>query len=243
MPLGESGAAFPRTRWSVVLRTRSPQDEAVAQAALAELCRTYWPPLYAFARRSGYSPHDAEDLTQGFLARVLEKNVLSSADPARGRLRSFLLGAFQHFMVQEWRYEHREKRGGHQAPIAIDAGHAEEAFEPAASPQLSPAELFERRWFETVLERALDDLRGEYALRGRAPVFERLHEHLAWNSGAARLEEVARELGMTCGALRVAIYRLRKRYRELVEQHIADTVGSPAEVEEELLRLRRAMAG
>lgn len=226
----------------MVLRTRATKDDPAAQAALAELCRAYWAPLYAFARRSGHDPQDAEDLTQGFFARVVAKDLLAHADPARGRLRSFLLAAFQHFMAQTWRYEHREKRGGAQPPVSIDAQQAEEAFEASLNPQLSPADVFERRWFETVLERALDALRQEYEARGRGSLFTQLQEHLAWNSAEARLDQVAKQVGLSPGAVRVAIFRLRQRYRELVEEQLAETIVSVDDLDEELRTLRRVLS-
>jgi RNA polymerase sigma-70 factor (ECF subfamily) len=222
----------------MVLRTRRLADEALANAALADLCRAYWPPIYAYARWCGHAPHDAEDLTQGFFASLLQKDLLAEADPARGRLRSFLLTAFQRFMVQEWRYDHRQKRGGHQLPVPIDTADGEESLAGGLTEPYTPADLFERRWFETLLERALYDLRAEYAARGRESLFDKLQEHLAWNSAEARLDRLAEELSMTSGALRVAIYRLRQRYRELVEQNVADTVSSVEQMEDELRELR-----
>lgn len=236
-----SAAAFPATRWSVVLRARSPKEAENARAALADLCQMYWAPLYAYARRQGYSTHDAEDVTQGFFAHLLARDSLANADPAKGRLRSYLLGAFQHYLTQEWRARHREKRGGGRPLIVIDTLHAEENLAANLSHQDSPAEIFQRQWFEAVLEKALADLRQEYSARGRAALFARLQEHLAWNSAEARLNALASELKMTSGALRVAIFRMRQRYRELVEEHLAQTVQSAADLEEEIRELRRVL--
>ena len=228
----------------MVLRLQQAGSDSTADKALAELCEMYWYPLYAFARRSGQTSQDAEDLTQGFFARLLERDLFSKADPSRGRLRSFLLGAFKHFMSEEWRQAHRQKRGGGQSAIPIHQLRVEEV-ESQASGFGSGADAegsFDHVWFDTLLGHALDDLQEEYRRRGKSEVFHRLQEFLAWNRKDARLAEVAAGLKMSPGAVRVTILRMRQRFRELIERHIADTVETPAEVAEELAHLRRVLA-
>lgn len=241
MNLGRAGDAFPDTRWSVVLRARADRaGGAGAERALADLCTAYWYPLYAYARRCGQSPHDAEDLTQGFFGRLLERDLFAKADPARGRLRSFLLGSFKLFMSEEWHQANRQKRGGGQVPVPIDQVQAEEIYRGAGADRLSPEVLFERAWLNSLLEGALNQLEREQRQRGKEALFHRLQDFLAWDRGEQRINELARELGLSPGALRVTIFRLRQRFRELLEQQVADTVATPAEAAKELQELLRS---
>ena len=234
---------FPSTRWSAVLKLREDKAAPAGEKALAELCEMYWYPLYAFARRCGQAPHDAEDLTQGFFARLLERQLFAQADPTRGRLRSFLLGAFKHFMAEEWRHAGRQKRGGGQTVIPIHLMRSEEVARKisASNPAADPDSFFDRVWFDVLLEHALDELEQEYRQRGRGEVFRRLQEFLAWNRKDGRLAGVARELGMSPGAARVTVLRMRERFRQLIERQIAETVGSAEEAAVELDYLRRVL--
>jgi RNA polymerase sigma-70 factor (ECF subfamily) len=225
---------FHTTRWSVVLAAQRGSDTSRAHAALAALCRDYWYPLYAFVRRRGHAPHDAQDLTQAFFATLLETNA-TAADPKRGRFRSYLLGALKHFLANDFHRANAQKRGGGQQLVEWDA------LEPEARYALEPAEqtdadaLFDRRWALDVLDRAMKRLRAEFAAKKGESTFEVLKGTL---SGAeASREELAKKLGMTEGALKVAIHRLRQRYREVLRAEIAETVNSPEEVEDEMRHL------
>jgi len=235
-------AAFVTTHWSVVLAARRA-DTTRARDALARLCQTYWHPLHAYVRRLGHSPHDAQDLTQEFFARLLAKNYLADADAARGRFRSFLLAALKHFLANEWEKARAQKRGGGQIPISIDPVAAETGchFEPADP--ATAEKLFERRWALTLLDQVLRRLRQEYATTGRETLFEQLKPTLTEASRSVRYAEMATRLGTTEGAVKVAVHRLRQQYRELLRAEIAETVASPGEVEDELRNLFAALAG
>jgi RNA polymerase sigma-70 factor (ECF subfamily) len=235
-------AAFVTTHWSVVL-TAGRSDTPRARDALARLCQAYWHPLYAYVRRLGNSPPDAQDLTQEFFARLLAKNYLADADESRGRFRSFLLTALKHFLANEWDKARAQKRGGGQPPIPIDLGTAETAchFEPADD--TTAEKIFERRWALTLLEQVMRRLREEYVYTGREKLFEQLKPTLTEASRTVRYAEIAGRLGMSEGAVKVAVHRLRQRYRELLRAEIADTVASPGEVDDELRNLFAALAG
>lgn len=235
-------AAFVTTHWSVVLAARRA-DTTRARDALARLCQTYWHPLYAYVRRLGHSPHDAQDLTQEFFARLLAKNYLADADAARGRFRSFLLAALKHFLANEWEKARAQKRGGGQIPIPIDPIAAETGchFEPA-DPATAET-IFERRWALTLLDQVLRRLRREYVSTGREALFEQLKPTLTEASRSVRYAEIAIRLGTTEGAVKVAVHRLRQQYRELLRAEIAETVATPEEVEDELRNLFAALAG
>lgn len=233
---GASGGWFAATRWTVVLTAghgQSPQ----ARRALEELCRTYWRPLYAYVRRRGYSVADAEDLTQEFLARLLAKNYLADVHREKGKFRSFLLASLKHFLANEWDKAQAQKRGGGEVLIPIDVKTAETAcaFEPADN--LTAEKVFERRWALTLLELVLQRLREEYVQDGKEKLFEQLKPTLTEASRSVAYAEIAKRLGMSEGAVKVAVHRLRRRYRELLRAEIADTVAGPEEVEEELRAL------
>lgn len=234
--------AFVTTHWSVVL-TAGRSDTTRARDALARLCQAYWHPLYAYVRRLGNSPPDAQDLTQEFFARLLAKNYLAAADESRGRFRSFLLTALKHFLANEWDKARAQKRGGGQVPIPIDFNTAETScgFEPADT--TTAEKIYERRWALTLLEQVLRRLREEYVHAGREKLFEQLKPTLTEASRTVRYAEIATRLGMSEGAVKVAVHRLRQRYREVLRAEIADTVASPAEVEDELRNLFAALAG
>jgi RNA polymerase sigma-70 factor (ECF subfamily) len=234
--------AFVTTHWSVVL-TAGRSDTTRARDALARLCQTYWYPLYAYVRRLGNSPPDAQDLTQEFFARLLEKNYLAGADESRGRFRSFLLAALKHFLANEWDKARAQKRGGGQIPISIDLGTAETScgFEPVDN--LTAEKIYERRWALTLLEQVLRRLREEHVRDGKEKLFEQLKATLTEASRTVAYAEIARRLDTTEGAVKVAVHRLRQRYREVLRAEIADTVASPGEVEDELRNLFAALSG
>lgn len=234
--------AFVTTHWSVVL-TAGRNDTTRARGALARLCQVYWGPLYAYARRVGNAPHDAQDLTQEFFARLLGKNFLAEADESRGRFRSFLLGAFKHFLANEWDKASAQKRGGGQIPISIDPTMSETTygFEPADT--TTADKIFERRWALTLLSQVLKRLREEYVRDRRERLFEELKPTLTEASRTVRYAEMAARLRTSEGAVKVAVYRLRQRYREVLRAEIAETVAGPGEVEDELRNLFAALAG
>ena len=223
--------------------TAGHSDTTLARDALARLCQTYWHPLYAYVRRLGNSPHDSQDLTQEFFARLLEKNYLAGADESRGRFRSFLLAALKHFLANEWDKARAQKRGGGRIPIPINIGTAETScgFEPVDN--VTAEKIYERRWALTLLAQVLRRLREEYVQAGREKLFEQLKPTLTEASRTVRYAEMAVRLGTSEGAVKVAVHRLRQRYREVLRAEIADTVASPAEVEDELRNLFAALAG
>lgn len=235
-------AAFVTTHWSVVVAA-GRNDTTKAHDALAKLCQTYWHPLYAYVRRLGHSPPDAQDLTQEFFARLLAKNYLAGADESRGRFRSFLLASLKHFLVNEWEKARAQKRGGGQIPISIDMSTAETNchFEPVDT--LTADKIFERRWAVTLLDQVLRRLREEYVASDRERLFEQLKPTLTDDSGTMRYADIAVRLGTTEGAVKVAVHRLRHRYREVLRAEIAQTVSSPGEVDDELRNLFAALAG
>jgi RNA polymerase sigma factor (sigma-70 family) len=208
-----------------------------AREALERLCRTYWYPLYVYVRRQGQSPHDAQDLTQEFFARLLEKKYLRLADPDRGKFRAFLLKSLKHFLVNEWEKARTQKRGGGQCVIPMDAGIAEGRYAAEPVQALTLDEVYEKRWAVTLVEAVLARLRESYAAADRLPVFETLRASIWGEQTTLSYAEVAAELGLTEGAVKVAVHRLRGRYRELLREEIAKTVATPGEVDEELQHL------
>jgi RNA polymerase sigma-70 factor (ECF subfamily) len=222
---------FLTTRWSVVLAARGAASPEAA-GALETLCRSYWYPLYAYARRAGLAPHDAQDLTQEFFARLLEKDWLHGAAPERGRFRTFLLVALKRLLAKEWHRARTQKRGGGISPAPFELAEAEQRY--AGEPPLSPDEIFDRRWAMTLLEQTLARLHAEFAAVGKAHDFELLREWLTAARGEIPYAELAARLGSSEGAARVAVHRLRKRFRELFREAIAQTVSETAGVEEEM---------
>jgi RNA polymerase sigma-70 factor (ECF subfamily) len=223
---------FTATHWSVVLAAKRG-DSARARAATEALCRAYWYPLYAFVRRMGQSPHDAEDSVHGFFALCLEKDYLTAAEEAKGRFRSFLLLALKRFLAQERDKSRARKRGGGQRPIALDGLNAEQRYALEPAEHLSADKLFERRWALTLLEQVLSRLRNEQSAAGQREAFEQLKEFLLSGGRGTPYAELAARLGTSEGAVKVAVHRLRQRYRELLQEEIAHTVASPEEAEEE----------
>ena len=224
---------FAPTRWTVVL-TAQEKSSPDSAAALEALCRTYWYPLYAFVRRQGHEPHDAEDLTQEFFAHFLQKDYLHAADPEKGRFRTFLRVALRRFLANEWDRARRLKRGGGCAAIPFDTITAEQRYQCEQGKTLPPDRIYERRWAVTLLEQAMAQLRAEYARAGRTVEFEQLKGTLIADRGAILYTALAAALRTTEGAARVAVHRLRKRYRECFRAAVADTVARTEEVEAEL---------
>ncbi len=235
VPAG-SNQWFVTTHWSVVLSAQG-QDSARSLEALEALCRAYWYPLYAYARRVGNSPVDAEDLTQGFFARLLKKDFLRSAAREKGRFRTFLLTALKRYMANEWDRRHAAKRGGFAAVIPIDQEVAETRFASEGAHNLAPDLLFDRHWAVTLLENTMTHLQQEYLETGRAKLFEFLRGCLSKEESALSYAEIASRLNLTEPAVKMAVQRLRRRYREILREQIAQTVSSPDEVEEEIHQL------
>lgn len=226
--------AFHTTHWSVVLTARQPEQQTAAREALANLCSTYWYPLYAFIRHQGTAPAEAEDLTQEFFFRFLEKNALLKVTPEAGKFRSFLLVCLKNFLSNERERAQAQRRGGGCQTIPLKTGEPETQYLHEAVDQVTPDLLFARCWAATVLERALGRLREEYGRRGQSELFKALEGFLPGSDPGRPRADMARELGMSAGALDMAITRLRQRYGAMLREEVAQTVGSAEEVQEEL---------
>jgi RNA polymerase sigma-70 factor (ECF subfamily) len=238
-PIGH--AWFTTTHWSVVLAARQT-SAAGAHGALEVLCRQYWPPVYAFIRRRGHRPDDAQDLTQEFFTRLLEKNYVESADPAKGRFRTFLLTAVTRFLLNERERAQAQKRGGGRLHLSRDDVNAEDGLRQEPAEAATPETIFERRWAETVLDAVLKRLRHDYESAGERERFEILKPFLAGDKQSKGGARLAAELGITESSAYSAIHRLRKRYGELLREEIAHTVNSPEEIEGELRYLMRVLS-
>jgi RNA polymerase sigma factor (sigma-70 family) len=232
---------FATTRWTVVLAAGAATSPA-SSAALEELCQTYWYPLYAYVRRRGHSPENAEDLTQEFFARFLGKNYLATLDGNQGRFRAFLLAALKHFLANEWDRANRQKRGGGIAPLSLDYQDADTRYQIDPADHLSPDKLFDRAWAVTLLERVVSRLRAENDAEGRAAQFEQLKFFLMVGSNDIPYAEAAAKLALSEGTVRVTVHRLRKRYRELLQQEIVQTLADPAQADEEMRALMGAFS-
>ncbi len=233
---------FVTTQWSLVLEAGN-RHAPEADQALSELCAAYWMPLYSFSRRKGYSPEDAADRTQEFFSRLIEKSFLATADPQRGRFRTFLLTLFQRFLVNEFEKDRAIKRGGASTILALDFDRAESQCSTALSNDQTAEKVFEQQWAMTLLHRVVGLLSEEYLSKGKGELFERGRIFLNGGSGEGAYVEAARDLKMSEGALRVAVHRLRERFRALLRQEVAGTVASEQEVDDELMALRRAISG
>lgn len=227
---------FATTRWSLVAAANGP----AARQALAELCRMYWYPVYAFVRRSGRPADDAGDLTQEFFARLIERAGVAGADRAKGRFRSYLLGACRHFLANERDRAAAQKRGGGRAVGSLDVADAEHRYAAEPADGRTPEQIFERRWALTLLDGVLAGLRAEYAAAGQDALFDRLKSSLTGDAGP--YADLAAELGLTEGAVKVAAHRLRRRYRDRLRAAIAETVATPEEVEAEIRDLFAALS-
>lgn len=232
-------AAFAPTRWSIVLAAAGESEGTGTRRALEELMGIYWFPLYAFIRRQGHGPQQAEDLTQEFFTRLLEKEYLAGADQSKGRFRSFLLTAAKRFMVNEWNKSRAQKRGGGRRVVEWNALDAEARYRLEPVDELTPERLFDRRWALAVLDQVMARLGREFADRGRGKLFESLAATLS--APEANYADIGGQLGMTEGAVKVAAHRLRRRYRDLLREEIAQTVAEPEEVEAEIRHLMECL--
>lgn len=232
--------AFGTTHWSAV-RLAGGGSTPDGKAALAELCRRYWHPLYGYARRAGCSPEDAEDVTQGFFERLIAKNYLAAANQDRGRFRAFLLASFKHYWSDQRKAAQRQKRGGHCEHINFDAAQAEERYQLESPGSMDADRLFQRRWALTLLEHAFRRLESEMVADGRQKVFARLQLFLIGAPEDSTYAQAASELAMTEGAVKMTVSRLRRRARELIRDEIAQTVTTGAEVDEEYRALLEAL--
>jgi RNA polymerase sigma-70 factor (ECF subfamily) len=241
-PSSEAPQFFPHTRWSLVLAA-TRKDAPESAAALEALCRAYWYPLYAYVRHCGQSPHDAQDLTQEFFCRLLAKRWLDSADREKGRLRTFLIVALKNFMSKEWRRASAQRRGGGQLQVPFDTEFAESRYAADYSAKLAADETFDKQWALTLLDLTVNRLRAEFAAAGKAGDFEALKGCLMAAHGAIDYASVASRLGMNEGAARVAVHRLRKRFREIYREEISQTLSDEADLDGELRHLAAALAG
>jgi RNA polymerase sigma-70 factor (ECF subfamily) len=240
IPAPEAGRRFASTRWSLVVAA-GLRDSPESEEALATLCRLYWYPLYAYARRRSLSAEDAQDVTQEFFARLLDKDYLRQADPERGKFRTFLLTAFQHFLAKEQERATAQKRGGGRKTLRLDFDLGEQRYRREPSHDSTPEALYERGWAMSLLEQGLARLREELAQAGKQRLFACLKETLTAAEPARPYSELAGELGLSAEALKVAVHRLRRRYRELIRAEIAQTVTTDQEIEDELRDLFTAV--
>jgi RNA polymerase sigma-70 factor (ECF subfamily) len=234
-------ARFVTTQWNVVLN--AARDSATQAQALEELCRGYWYPLYAYVRGRGHTREKAQDLTQEFFARLLEKNWLMTIEPEGGRFRSFLLTAMNRFLANEYDRENAAKRSGGKQIVSLDHERAEQQYLNEPATHETPEKIFERRWAMAVLERALERLRQETQAAGKARLFGGLHPFISREPAAGEYAEVGAQLGIAAGAVAVAVHRLRTRYREMVRQEISNTLMNAAEVDEEMWHLFAVLRG
>lgn len=240
---GEGRSAFPTTRWSLVVQAGSV-TQPQARAALESLCRLYWYPIYAFARRQGRSHHEAEDRTQDFLSVLIGDGLLSSPSPARGRFRAYLLTALRHFLIDDWRSEHAAKRGGAQRPVSLDMHDGDERFsQQPADPGMTPEQAFDRNWAVAMCDATMDELQSEYRTTGKAALFDALRPMILARLEAGCVKVQAAPLGLTDHAFTVALHRLRKRFGERLRLRVSDTVSDGEEVNAELRHLIQAIGG
>jgi RNA polymerase sigma factor (sigma-70 family) len=239
---GHQNPAFVTTQWSQVLKA-ARNDSTRASSALATLCSNYWYPLYSYARRRGYGPDDAKDLTQGFFARLLQQKWLAQADPARGRFRTFLLTAMSHFLANEWDKARARKRGGDVQIVSFQMDSAETRYSHEPADSFTPDQAYERRWAITVLERVMEQLKQEHVAGGKAAVFELLKPCLIGEGTAEPYAGIALKLNVSESAVKVLVHRLRKRYRQLLREEIANTLANSDGVDEEMRHLFEILAG
>jgi RNA polymerase sigma-70 factor (ECF subfamily) len=229
-------ARFATTHWSVVLSAGQGAEEA-----LLRLCQAYWPPLYTFIRRRGHAVHEAQDLAQSFFAHVLENRALATVAPSKGRFRSFLLVSLKHFLDNEWHKAHTQKRGGGHTFISWDDLKPEERESLEPRDDSTPDKLFNRRWALMLLERVMNQLRNECVAARKGELFEKLKVYLTGNAAGKSYQQLAAELNMSEGAVKVTIHRLRRRFGELVREQISRTVAGPDEVNDEIRQLFAAL--
>jgi len=236
---------FASTRWTVVYQAADSKTSSQhALSALSELCQIYWRPVYLFLRRQGIAPHDAQDLTQGFFADLIEERTYARADQLKGRFRSFLLGTMKHFLAHAREHDRAQKRGGGTVPVQLDEAALSEVETHAARCQNWSADgVFEREWAASLLRQALERLAQEYTVAGKGALFDALKVHLRAGADAAvPYEEMAKRLGRVATTLRSDVARLRVRYRAILREEVSGTVSDPCDVDEELRHLRQAMA-
>lgn len=240
-PTDKPRSPFPTTHWSLVRRVQrgTPDD---ARRALEDICKGYWYPIYSYLRRSGHAPTDAEDLTQDFFHRVIEEKSILSASEARGRLRSFLLGVLKRLLSDHFRAQGREKRGGGRQIVSFDEADAEGRYIREPADVNSPDALYDRAWAEGVLNAAMEKLREEFVKADDLPLFDRLQEFLPLGDNATPYKKVAALTGLTDGAVRLQVHRMRKRYAKLIEEEIAHTVDDEADIQAEREHLLSVMA-
>jgi len=236
----DASRTFATTHWTLVLEAGRAGSSNALQA-LELLCAAYWYPLYAYVRRQGHGPHDAQDLVQQFFAGLLERNDLRLADRNRGRFRTFLLTSLQHFLINEWRKANREKRGGGRLVVSLDAQKTETRFLAEPADERSPDKAFERRWAIVVLDRVLEQLQAELVAAGRGRVFEELKPCLTGEDQERSYADIGQRLDLTEGNVKVLVHRLRHRYRELLRKEISLTVEDPAGIDEEIRDLIAAL--
>jgi RNA polymerase sigma-70 factor (ECF subfamily) len=239
---GDRAAVFATTHWSVVLAAGQSGSEAQA-AALEKLCRAYWYPLYAYVRRRGHAPEDAQDLTQEFFLRLIEKNWLDRVAPEGARFRSYLLTMVKAFLANAYDRAQAAKRGGGRTIVPLDPQDAEARFANEVASTETPENIFERRWALAVLDEAFNRLRTAAGAAVKTPHFEHLHPFLSREPGEGEYAALATQLGVSPGAIGVAVHRLRQRYREMLRATVADTLVDPAQVDEELRHVLAALRG
>ena len=233
-PAGNAG--FQTTNWSIILAA-GQRPTSDSREALEVLCKTYWYPLYAYVRRRGHGVEEAEDLTQGFFARLLEKNYLKEVRRERGKFRSFLLASLKHYLANEWDRAQAKKRGGGQTPFSLDREVAEERYRLEPRSDLTPENVYERQWAVTILEETLARIREEFIRAGKAKHFGLLEPFLTGEDEAGSYRQVAAELGTSEGAVKVTVHRLRRRFGQVLRIEIAKTVASPDQIDEEIEHL------
>jgi RNA polymerase sigma factor (sigma-70 family) len=239
--LQEGGASFASTHWSIVAQS-AQTDVPEAANALAQLCETYWPPIYSFIRRRGYAPSDAEDLTQSFFAYFLRTKAYSRTDRLHGKFRSFLLASVKNFLADNWDREQAIRRGGGYRFVSLDRGTAESFYDVASAPDSTAEHLFELRWAKSLTAGALDSLRQELHAEGKARLFEQLKNFLTGGNVLPSYDEASAQTGLPRATVKTHVHRLRQRYREIVRREVARTVSSPHEIDEELRYLCNILA-
>ncbi len=230
------GEHFTQTHWSLVIQAGN-QTTPESTDALERLCRAYWPPIYSFLRRKGFNPHDAQDLAQGFFARLLQRNDFAAADPAKGRFRTYLLGALMHYVSSEYARAQTQKRGGQAVIVPLDATDAEGRFLAEPAIDAPPERAFDQRWASTLLERALQKLRAEFEAAGKVRQYDTLKVFLTQEAGPGGYDDAAGQLQLKPGTVAVTVHRLRARYRELLRAEVAETVLDPKDVDAEIRAL------
>jgi DNA-directed RNA polymerase specialized sigma24 family protein len=241
--LQEGGAHFHTTDWSLILQAAESRGPADSQRALSDFCEAYWPPLYTFVRRRGYSPSDAQDLVQGFFAHLLKQNTLKRANRDKGKLRTFLLGSLEHFLANEYDWHRTLKRGGGKQFFSLEDQLAATEAALAGVTHLNDTASYDQAWLTTLVSRAWQNLERECVAEGKAQILQELAPYLRGGSLLPDQQEIAARLKMPFGTLRTILRRLRLRYREILRQEVARTVSDPSQVDDELRYLHRLLAG